>query len=60
MNYDIEFGVMYHDIFSCLLGNGRIISGFRIWQLDLLDFTSCNYNYTLYNFITHKPKTLIF
>jgi hypothetical protein len=47
------------DIATCLLGNATVNSGFQIWQLDLLDFTSCNYNYSLHNFTSHKPETCL-
>jgi hypothetical protein len=37
----------------------QITCGFWIWLLDLLDFNSYNYSYSLHRFTTRKPETCL-
>jgi hypothetical protein len=51
--------IALNDSVVCLLGNATK----KLWlldlTLDLLDFTSYNYSYSLHKFTTHKPETCL-
>jgi hypothetical protein len=49
----------YIHIFTCLLGNATNNLWVLDLTLDLLEFNSYNYSYSLHKFTTHKPDTCL-